>query len=119
MSEQQTSIDLSAFANEYDIVGEQESPDESRIFVANRKSDDARRHDDRTAVLITVHSTPSGDEANALTQYAADTGTLIGLRHRRLVPVLEGRWIGDDLFAVVTQRITDPTLAQRLELGEG
>lgn len=118
MSEQNTSIDLSAFADEYDIVGEQDSPDESRIFVANRKSDDTRRRDDRTGVLITVHSTPAGDEANALTQYAADTGTLTNLAHRRLVPVLDGRWIGDDLFAVVTQRITDPTLAQKLALGD-
>ncbi|MDB4885092.1 MAG: hypothetical protein JWN79_530, partial [Gemmatimonadetes bacterium] len=114
MSDQKTAIDLSAFATEYEIVGEQDSPDESRIFVANRKTDDARRRDDRTGVLITVHSTPAGDEANALTQYAADVGTLKGLTHRRLVPVLDSKWIGEDQLAVVTQRIADPTLAQKL-----
>jgi Skp family chaperone for outer membrane proteins len=35
-----------------------------------------------------------------------------------LIPVLEGRWIGTDAFAVITQRIGDPSLAQMLEKGE-
>ena len=118
MSDTKPPIDLSALSDEYTIVGERDSPDDSRIFVADRKSDDSRRRDDRTGVLITVYSTPPGDEANALTQYAADIGTLTGLTHRRLVPVLDSKWIGDDAFAVVTQRVNDPTLAQRLVMGE-
>jgi hypothetical protein len=32
--------------------------------------------------------------------------------------VVEGRWIGDDAFAVVTQRTTDPSLATRIATGE-
>jgi hypothetical protein len=32
--------------------------------------------------------------------------------------VIEGRWLGDDAFAVITQRTTDPSLAERLMTGE-
>jgi hypothetical protein len=119
MSETKSNIDLSAFADDYLIVGERDSPDASRVFVANRKADETtRRRGDSTGVVITVVSTPPGDEANALTQYAADAGTLARLTHRRLVPVIESRWIGDDRFAIVTERINDPTLAQKLVTGE-
>lgn len=118
MSEQKTSIDLSAFADEYEIVGELDAPDDSRIFVANRKTDATRRRDDRNGVLISVHAPPPGDEANALTQYAADAGTLSNLAHRRLVPVLDARWLGDDLLAIVSERVTDPTLEQKLAMGD-
>jgi len=118
MSDPKLLPDLSAFANEYEIVGERDSPDESRVFIANRVTDDARRRDDRTGATITVYRTPSGDEANALTQFAADAGALAGLTHRRLVPVLASKWVGDDQLAVVTQRVADPTLAERLAKGE-
>ena len=34
------------------------------------------------------------------------------------MPVIDGRWLGADAFAVVTQRTTDPTLSQKLATGE-
>ncbi|HET7188879.1 MAG TPA: hypothetical protein VFI52_12035, partial [Gemmatimonadaceae bacterium] len=74
--------------------------------------------DDQTGVFITVVTTPEGDEGNAVTHLAADVKQLAVNPHRRLLPILEGRWLGDDAFAVVTQRTTDPTLAQRLSTGE-
>lgn len=113
-----SSPDLSALSADYEIVGELDTRGGPRTYMATQRSDDARRRDDSTGVLIAVATTPAGDEANALTQYAADTKALVGLTHRRLVPVLEGRWIGDDAFAVVTRRVNDPTLAQRLATGE-
>lgn len=119
MPDSKPNLDLSVFADDYLIVGERDSPDGSRVFVANRAAtDDARRRSDSTGVLITVVRAPAGDEGNALTQYAADTGALAGLTHRRLVPVIESRWIGDDAFGVVTPRVNDPTLAQKLLVGE-
>jgi hypothetical protein len=111
--------DLSVFEQDYDIIGELDSADASRVFIASRRtSDDNRRREDRPGVMITVVGTPAGDEANALTQFAADAGTLAGLSHRRLVPVIESRWLGEDQFAVVTLRVMDPTVAQKLATGE-
>jgi hypothetical protein len=111
-------LDLSALAPDYEIVGELDDAADSRTYIATRRVDGAKRRDDQTAVLITVVGTPEGDEANALSHLAADTKLLVYTPHRRLVPVLDGRWLGEDAFAVVTQRMTDPSLAQRLATGE-
>jgi hypothetical protein len=111
-------LDLSSLTADYDIVGELEASADSRTYIATRKGDAAKRRDDQTGVLITVIATPDGDEANALTHLAADIKLLARTPHRRLTPVIEGRWLGDDAFAVVTQRTTDPSLAQRLASGE-
>lgn len=111
-------LDLSPLAPDYDIVGELDDAAESRTYIATRRGDANKRRDDQTAVLITVVGTPEGDEANALSHLAADTKLLMYTPHRRLVPVLDGRWLGDDAFAVVTQRLTDPSLAQRLATAE-
>jgi hypothetical protein len=111
-------LDLSPLAPDYEIVGELDDAAESRTYIATRRGDANKRRDDQTAVLITIVGTPEGDEANALSHLAADTKLLMYTPHRRLVPVLDGRWLGDDAFAVVTQRLTDPSLAQRLVTGE-
>ena len=110
-------IDLSSLASDYEIVGEVDAAADSRAYLGKRTSEGKRR-DDRTGVLITIVSTPEGDEANALSHLAADTKLLAEASHRRLIPVIEGRWLGEDAFAVVTQRTTDPSLAERLISGE-
>ena len=74
-----------------------------RRYVATRRGETSKRRDDQPGVLITVFPTPKGDEANALSHLAADTQLLARLAHRRLIPVVEGRWLGDDTYAVVTQ----------------
>jgi hypothetical protein len=118
MSETNESLDLSALENDYDIVGEVRAAGGARTFTASRKDTGAKRRDDESGVLISVVTTPEGDEGNALSHLAADTKLLADLTHRRLMPVYEGRWIGTDAFAVVTQRTTDPSLAQMLATGE-
>lgn len=118
MSETKQSLDLSALENDYEIVGEVSGSRDSRTFMATRKDAGTKRRGDDTGVLISVATSPAGDEGNALSHLAADTQMLAGSPHRRLIPVIEGRWIGDDAFAVVTQRTTDPSLAQKLATGE-
>ena len=113
-----TSPDLSALNDDYDVVGEITGTGDAHSYIATRKGEGTKRRDDQTGVVITVVTTPEGDEANALTHLAADTQLLARTAHRRLVPIIEGRWIGDDAYAVVTQRITDPSLAQKLATGE-
>ena len=110
--------DLSALSSDYDIVGQLDDAPDYRTYIGTRKSADTKRRDDQTGVFITVVTTPEGDEGNAVTHLAADVKQLAVNPHRRLLPILEGRWLGDDAFAVVTQRTTDPTLAQRLATGE-
>ena len=114
------SPDLSALTADYDIVGQLDDAADAaaRTYIATRKGDGAKRRDDSTGVLISVVSTPAGDEANALSHLAADAKLLARTPHRRLLPVIEGRWLGDEVFAVVMQRTTDPSISQRLSNGE-
>src|SRR4051812_38137724 len=114
MSETQQSLDLSALESDYDIIGELPGSAGARIFQATRKVAGTKRRDDATGVIISVFTTPEGDEGNALSHLAADTKLLSMSGHRRLIPVFDGRWLGDDAFAVITQRIPDETLAQKL-----
>lgn len=118
MSETTQSPDLSALADDYEIVGELDAPGGPRSYIARRKGGAGKRREDQAGVLISLFTPPEGDEANALTLLAADTQVLARLTHRRLIPVIEGRWIGDEVYAVVTQRVSDPSLAQRLAGGE-
>ncbi|MEP6991679.1 MAG: hypothetical protein ABJA80_12185 [bacterium] len=115
----QPSLDLSSLASDYEIVGEVSGSRDARTYMATRKQSGAgKRRDDSPAVVISVVTPPSGDEGNALSHLAADTKLLAGTSHRRLLPVIEGRWIGKDAFAVITQRTTDPSVADRLAQGE-
>ena len=118
MSETKPSLDLSVLEKDYEIVGEVSGSRDARTFMATRKDAGTKRRDDHTGVLISLVTSPAGDEGNALSHLAADTKLLAGSTHRRLIPVIEGRWIGADAFAVVTQRTTDNSLAQKLAIGE-
>ena len=109
MKEPTQSYDLSSLSAEYDIVGEQGSTDDVRRYLATRTGDTGKRRDDQPGVLITVFQTPRGDEANALSHLAADTQLLARLAHRRLIPVVEGRWLDDDHYAVITRRVAEQT----------
>lgn len=118
MTEARQSPDLSSLAADYDIVGEVGGARDARTYMANRKDPQGKRRDDSTAVLISVVTAPEGDEGNALSHLAADTKLLAGATHRRLVPVIEGRWLGPDAFAIITLRTSDPSLTQVLATRE-
>src|SRR4051812_12551967 len=98
--------DLDQLTDAYDIVGELAGRDDARTYLA-------RRRDDGRDVLIALVSPPRGDAGNALNHLAADANLLGGRPHRSLLPVLDGRWVGD-AFALVLQRTSAPTLAELL-----
>lgn len=107
MSTTQEPVSLDQLAEGYEIIGELAGRDDARTYVATRRSDNA-------AVLIAVARTPADDEGNALSLLAADTNLLATLTHRNLLPVLEGRWVGTDAFAVISERLAAPTLEELL-----
>lgn len=109
---------LTALANDFDIVGELGGAPGTRFLIATRKNVDGKRRDDSGRVIIEIVRSPEGDESHALDHVASDTKLLSSLRHRRLVPILEGRWVGDDAFAVVREQADDPSVADLLERGD-
>ncbi|HEX3865587.1 MAG TPA: hypothetical protein VHV78_02505, partial [Gemmatimonadaceae bacterium] len=66
---------------------------------------------DVTVTVVPV-SVPGGRAT--LTQLSSDTRTIIGLRNPNVIPVLEGRWLGRNAFAVVRARVRGSTLAELL-----
>jgi hypothetical protein len=102
---------LASLEDSYSIVGELRARDGSRFYIGKRK-------DDGTDVLISIVGSPKGDQRNALSHLAADTKLLVGHRHRNLIRLLDGRWVGDDAFAVISARVASPTLRELLDRGE-
>jgi hypothetical protein len=118
MRDKQQPFDLSTLENDYDVVGELGATGVGRAYFGTRKEANAKRRDDNTGVLIEVIDRPAGDEGNALSHLASDAQILSRLSHRRLIPMIEGRWVGKEVLAVITKRTSEPTLAQLLTAGE-
>src|SRR4051812_47124738 len=113
-----TAPELDSLRGEYDIVGELGGHSTMRAVIATAREQGSKRREDGGRVLIEIVRKPEGDEAHALDHLASDTKILSSIRHRRLIPILEGRWLGEDAFAVVRERIDDPSLAEKLGQGE-
>src|SRR5688500_203214 len=111
-------LDLAPLTVDFDIVGELGTRSSTRILLATRKSATGSRRDDDDRVLIEIVPPPPGDEAHALQHLASDVTTLSGLRHRRLVKTLEGRWLGAAAYAITRERVDDPSIAERIAQGE-
>ncbi|MBA3672177.1 MAG: hypothetical protein H0W68_09175, partial [Gemmatimonadaceae bacterium] len=118
MSDPRPSLDLSSLESDYEIVGELSAPHSARTLLATRRGGGRNRREDEPGVVISVVVPPEGDEGNALSHLAADAGLMRATPHRRLVPVLDSRWIGKEAYAVVTPRILDPSLAAMIAKGE-
>lgn len=108
----QEPLTLDQLGETYEVIGEMSGREDARTFMAKRRADGAD-------VLISVASTPAGDEGNALSHLAADANLLAGRVHRNLAPIVEGRWVGTDAFAIVSERMNarslDELLARREE----
>ena len=103
--------DLRALEDSYEILGELRARTDARQFLAKRR-------DDGADVMITVYEAANGGENNALAHLASDVNLLTGLRHPGLLPTLDGRWLGNDAFAVVTQRVPGRSVDELLSSGE-
>ena len=104
-------LELDELHGTYDIVGELAGRKDARQLMARRKEDGAN-------VTISVFRAPEGDQGNALSHLAADANRLQGVEFPGLVPILDGRWVGTDAFAIVTPRIDAPTLEEVLSRRE-
>ena len=110
--------DLGPITADYDVLGELGGKSSARILIATKRKIPGMRRDDNGRAHIEIIGEPAGDESHALQHLASDVKILSNLRHRRLVPVLEGRWLGHEAFAVIRERVDDPNIAERLAQGE-
>jgi hypothetical protein len=102
-------LDLSALTDKYQIVGEYAALGQNRRYPG-------RRIEDGRDVLVTVlRAAPDVAQGKAIAQFAADANLMATLSHPNVPQVLEARWIGDDAFALVTDRIHGATLAELLK----
>ena len=111
MSEVQTAPNLQLLNDGYEVLGELRSGAHARTYMA-------RRREDGSEVIISVAGAPKGGENNALNHFAADTQLLSKLSHPLMPKVIEGRWVGKDQFAVVSERHPGSTLDELLARGE-
>jgi hypothetical protein len=96
--------DLKALSDRYEVLGELRGAEDLRSYLARRTADGSD-------VTILVARAPRGGENNALTHYAADTQLLTNIGHPGMPRVLEGRWLGADSVAVVSERVRGSTLS--------
>lgn len=103
----QETTDFAPLADRYEVIGELGGRRDMRTFIARPLGGG----DD---VLVSVVRPLDGDEGNALSHLATDARRLSGRSHPNLVPVLEAHWLPDDSLAIVTARLTFPTLEDLL-----
>ena len=96
--------DLSKLDNRYQVLSELRRAQNGRTFLA--------RHTELNRdVTIDVVRVARGDD-EALRFLASDAELLSSRRHAHVIPVIEGRWLGDDAFAIVRPRVRGSTLTQ-------
>lgn len=101
-------VDVAPLADSYQIVGELRG---GRLYFA-------RRRDSRAEVIVRVVRSAEAGGNNALAHLASDVQLLRTLSHPHMPRVLEGRWLGTDALAVVSERIYGTTVQESLDRGE-
>lgn len=99
--------ELSKLNDTYDVLAELHRIGDTPTYLARHK--ELGRD-----VTITVVHVPGGGDNNTLTHFASDARLLATMRHPNIIPVLEGRWLDADSFAVVRARVRGSTLEQVL-----
>jgi len=97
--------DLSSLEQDYQILTELHRSSDSRTYLARHLGLN------RDVTVTVVHATDTAGY-QMLTQYAADARILAKARHPNIIPVIEGRQLSHDTFAVVRARVRGSTLNQ-------
>lgn len=97
--------DLSGLEHDYQILTELHRSGDSRTYLARHLGLN------RDVTITIVHATDAA-EYQSLTQFAADTRILAKARHPNIIPIIEGRQLANDTFAVVRARVRGSTLHQ-------
>src|SRR5258707_1249596 len=98
--------DLRGLESDYDIRGELRGTAAARYYIGRRKEGDGAE------VAITVVRAPKDGGNNALSHFASDVQLLTNHGHAAIPRVLDGRWVSNDAFAVVSERVMGTTLAE-------
>src|SRR5262245_24498531 len=96
----------SSITNDYEIISDLRESSSTRSYLA-------RHRKLNRDVTVTVVSVPASNK-NALEHFASDARMLSVMRHRNVVPVIEGRWIPRGGFAVVRARVRGTTLEEAI-----
>ena len=103
--------ELAKLGQDYQILTELHHGAASRTYLARHLG----LNRDVTINVVRAKSGTRGGRRNEdLTELASDARVLSAMRHPNVVPVIEGRWLGDDLFAVVRARVRGSSLDQTL-----
>src|SRR5690348_733302 len=108
-STQEKPLDLSALSDKYELVGEYAA------LGQNRRYPGRHRENGRDVLITVLRAAPDVAQGKAIAQFAADANLMASLSHPNVPAVLEGRWVGDDAFALVTERIHGVSLAELLK----
>ena len=101
-------MDVAPLADAYQVIGELRG---GRLYFA-------RRRDNRAEVIVRVVRASETGDNNALAHLASDVQLLRTLSHPHMPRVIEGRWLGTDAFAIVSERIYGATVQEILDRGE-
>jgi hypothetical protein len=106
----QETPELDSFANDYNIVGGLRSHAATQRYLARRRSDGQD-------VVITVARALGDNDNNSVAHLATDAQLLSSLSHPNIARVIEGRWLGADTYATVTERYHGDTVQELLDRG--
>jgi uncharacterized protein YecT (DUF1311 family) len=104
MSTDDFTPDLTKLEQDYQILTELHRSRDSRTYLA-------RHLELNRDVTITVVRRGAGG-AQSLSRFAGDVERLRTARHPNIIPVIEGRWLGDGCFAVARARVRGSSLDQ-------
>ncbi|MEP6494924.1 MAG: protein kinase [bacterium] len=110
MREASDAPELQKLDDKYVVLGELRGSDNARSYLGKRRDDDR-------AVMITVVRAANGGENNALSHFASDAQMLARISHPRVPQVVEGRWLGKNAYAVISERVPGTSLSEILSTG--
>jgi hypothetical protein len=104
--------DLQALQNDYDISGELRGSDDARYYIGRKRDESAAE------VAITVVRAAKDGAKSDLNHFASDAQILASGVHPSMARVIDGKWVGNDSCALITERIDGEPLDELLARGE-